>query len=103
MDFSHKDFSEGATITTNLGSSKGDESEERTSKKFFNGRRCYRHGIQNRITNLIPKTITLFAFEFPMEEFGSSNWNLLLSKGTGDFVVLTNTARLVFPFLLALV
>ena len=102
VDCSHKDFGEGATITTIIGS-KGDELGERTSKKFFNGRRRYRHGIQHRITNLIPKTIALFALKFLMGEFGGANWNLLGSKGTGEFVSLTETATLAFPNLLVLV
>ncbi len=101
MDCSHKDFSEGATITTIIGS-KGDEFGERTSKKFFNGRRHYRHGIQHRITNLIPTTIALFAIEFLTGEFGGLNWNLLGSKGTGECVGLMEAARLAFPHLLAL-
>ena len=101
VDYSHKVFNEGATITTIIGS-KGDEFGERTSKKFFNGRRRYWHGIQHRIANLIPKMIALFALEFLTGEFGSANWNLLGSKGTGDFISLTETARLAFPNLLAL-
>ncbi len=101
-DKSHKDFSEGATITTIIGS-KGDEFGERTSKKFFSGRRCHRHGIQHRITNLIPKTIALFTLEFLAGDWWHEFWNLLRSKGTGDFVGLTGTARLAFPNLLALV
>ncbi len=101
MDYSHKDFSEGATITTIIGS-KGDDFGKRTSKKFFDSRRRYRHGIQHRITNLIPKTIALFALKFLTGEFGGANWNLLGSKGTGNFVGLTDMARLAFPNLLAL-
>ncbi len=75
MDGSHKDFCEGATITTII-SSKGDEFGERTCKKVSNGTRCYMHGIQNRIANLIPKIIALFALEFFTMEFCSANWNL---------------------------
>ncbi len=32
-----------------------------------------------------------------MGEFGGMNWNLLGSKGKGEFVGLTETARLAFP------
>ncbi len=85
MDNIHKDFGERATIITTI-CIKGDEFGERTSKKFFIGRRHYRHDNQHRITNLIPKLIALFALEFLMGEFASVNWNLLRSKGTGTFV-----------------
>ncbi len=85
MDCGHKDFSEGATITTIIGS-KGDVFGEGANKKFFNGRGRYRHGIQHRITNLIPKTIALFALEFLTGEIGSANRNPFGYKDTGDFV-----------------
>ncbi len=45
--------------------------------------------------------IALFMLEFLMEEFGDMNWNLLGSKGAGDFVGSMEMARLAFPNLLA--
>ncbi len=58
---------------------------ERGLGRIFNGRRHYRHDIQHRITNLIPKTILLFTLEFLKGEFGNMNWNLLGYKVTSDF------------------
>ncbi len=52
MNCSYKEFSERATTSAVMGS-KGDGFGEGTGKKVFNGRKCYRHGIQNRITNSI--------------------------------------------------
>ncbi len=85
MDCSHKYLSERATVSTVIGI-KGDEFGEGTCKKVFNGRRCYRQGIQNRITNLIQKIIVLFALKFLMEEPGHANRYLFRSKGTCNFV-----------------
>ncbi len=92
MYCSFKDFSERDSVSAIIGC-KGDEFGERTSKKFFNGRRCYRHGIQHRVTNLIPMTIALLALKFLMGEFGGANWNLLGSKGVGDSVGSMETTR----------
>ncbi len=60
------------------------------------------HGIQHRITNLIPKTIALFALKFLTGKFGGANWNLLGSKGKGDIIGSTEMVRLAFPNLIVL-
>ncbi len=60
------------------------------------------HGIQNRITNLIPMIIALFALEFLTEESGSVYRYFLRSKRTGNFVSSAWTNGLLFSNLLAL-
>ncbi len=51
------------------------------------------YSIESPISFQRPKTIVLFTLEFLMGEFGSTNWNLLVYKGTGEFVGLTEMAR----------